>query len=1014
MKLSVVHLSDIHIKNEKDIIFQRVGALANSIQAETAGSDYVIVLTTGDIAFSGSPEEYDCAINLYSAILDSIQTKDKIALFAPGNHDCYHGDAKEKAIRDELIQVIVGDKSKIPTFDTTISSVQANFRSFSELVSGIQVNYDGFCTQFSVPIEQDEQVEIFILNSAWMSEKNEQPGKLIPYKYAPLNDCDAKIRLCAMHHTPNWFNPDDKRDFRQTVETNMNIVFTGHEHEFYSAIKKAQDGKEILFIEGMVLQDSTAPQTSGFNIVHLDTAPCAYTLTTHQFFDGFYSKSYITEEWTKIAPTKSRHRITLSDDFMEYLQDPGVLYMHPRKKELSLEDLYIYPDLRDLDAERKSSNTICIPFSDSSCLFTDSQIKTIILGEEKSGRTSLCKQIYVYQLHNGKIPILLSGQEIKSHKVDAFLKLLRKAFIKQYSEKYADIFDQTDQSRITLIIDDFNKSKLNYKHKALLLGSLEASFECILITADDLFRLEELVTEEIQDFSSRYHFYQIEEFGHLLRSKLISKWNKLGQETYISDEELTRLNDQAKNTIDTVIGKNYVPAFPFFLITILNSMDDPGKKGLAESSYGYYYDYLITGALKRLALKNEDIDALYNYLTELSFSFFDKEISSINYRELNEFHIWYCHEYSLILDQNYYVEMLTKSNIIRLLGEEYSFKYKYYYYYFLARYIAQHLSEKPAQDIVRQMCSSLHLDESSNVIMFLTHLSKNPFVLEQVLLNSKTIFEGNTPTTLQNDVEIINNLIHKLPQIELQDFDVEEKREENFKRKDRIEQNKMDISPDIDKNDQAYELLVSLQKAFKHQEIIGQILKNYYGSLKGITKKELCSEAFELCLRALSDFYNLLNNNLATIVEELKLIIKESGKTKEDKIESVAKKELFHLCEHISYCFIKKIATSIGSENLEGTYKEIVENNPTIANQMIELSIKLDFFRGFPIKEVKALCKNLETNILPYSVLKRLVINYLYMFPTSVSMRQRICDATNISMKCQRAIEATTTQKKQS
>ena len=1016
MKVTVIHLSDIHIKSEDDAIFDKVYCLSKSIKSNVVHSDKVLLITTGDIAFSGKESEYAAATNLYNSIIGFIDHEDVHVLFTPGNHDCNHYNEELFEVRKELISSVLQDVSKISLFEKTILKVQENYKKFHSDVSTYDLN-NLLCSKYKIDVCEGFSLDFFALNSAWMSEKKEVCGKIIPYKYGSIADSDANIKICAMHHTPNWFHPDQRREFRTLIESEADFLLTGHEHEFYSSRSINQDGCETQYVEGQVLQDSSDSLTSGYNVIHLDTERCEYLISTHEYRSNIYKEVRHSEEWIPVIPKSCAEKIVPNKKFFDLLQDPGMLYMHPRKKNLTLQDIYLHPDLRDIDAEKKSQKNVCTPLVSSKEILNSSSNK-IILGEEKSGRTSLCKQLYMSKCRGVEIPIFIKGSDVKSHKVEDFEKIVLKSFVEQYSESQKDLFLQTERNNIFLIVDDLNRSKLNHKHKCILLDNISNLYGNITITVDELFQIEELVTEDLNELSNKYHFYQIEQFGHLLRAKLIAKWNELGQESYVTNEELTRLNDKAKSTIDTVIGKNYVPSFPFFLITILNSIDDHGKQGVAESSYGYYYDYLITGALKNLNLKNEDIDALYNYLIEFSYKLFSEDASSLNASEISDFDVWYCREFQLKQDRHNFLKMLQESKIIRESNGEYSFRYSYFYYYFLAKYISQHIGDDESREIIKEMCATLHRDESSNVVMFLTHLSKDRFVLDQVLLNSKSIFSDNTPTTLQKDVEIINKLVNELPKIELKERSVEKFREDKLKLRDEFEQrtnglnDEMDRDKNLANNPDTYSLIVALQKAFKHQEIIGQILKNYYGSLRGEVKEELCNEAFELCLRSLSEFYTLLNDNLPLIIDEVKDLIREDGKTREDKIDSRAKREIFYICEQISYCFFRKISSAIGSDKLEETYKRIVAKNPTVANEMVEIAIKLDFYRLFPIKDVKVLCKKLETNILPYSILKRLVVNYLYMFPTNFSLKQQICDATNISMSCQRAIEATTHQKK--
>jgi hypothetical protein len=58
------------------------------------------------------------------------------------------------------------------------------------------------------------------------------------------------------------------------------------------------------------------------------------------------------------------------------------------------------------------------------------------------------------------------------------------------------------------------------------------------------------------------------------------------------------------------------------------------------------------------------------------------------------------------------------------------------------------------------------------------------------------------------------------------------------------------------------------------------------------------------------------------------------------------------------------------------------------------------------------MAENLKNNLLPLSLMKKMVLHYLYMFPTDYKERQKICNLLGIAMSSQRAIELRSTQKK--
>ena len=317
------------------------------------------------------------------------------------------------------------------------------------------------------------------------------------------------------------------------------------------------------------------------------------------------------------------------------------------------------------------------------------------------------------------------------------------------------------------------------------------------------------------------------------------------------------------------------------------------------------------------------------------------------------------------------------------------------------------------------MCKRLYRDEFANIIIFLTHLSKNPFILDEILVNSKTIFSEFTPVKFEKDISNINALLNEIPRLVLKNKDVKKTREEKLRKQDEFEfsekqNSKVENHDEFDLREDIIELdeVSKLNLAFKTVEILGQILKNYYGSLKRNRKLELCEEAYFIGLRSLNLFFSVLGENTDHIVNEIKSYIEKKKLVDKNKIEDASKSLLFGLFNIISYSFIRKISGCIGSENLSETFKEVLNKNNIISVRLVDMSIKLDFFKAFPYGDISKLQKTLAENPLPLTILKRLVINHLYMFPTLYKDKQRICNTLKISMAFQRTIDATSTQKK--
>ena len=69
MKILFLHLSDLHLSKAEDINETAIKEIAASLSPQSIGAvNKIIILSTGDIAYSGKRAEYD---TFFSLIIDS-------------------------------------------------------------------------------------------------------------------------------------------------------------------------------------------------------------------------------------------------------------------------------------------------------------------------------------------------------------------------------------------------------------------------------------------------------------------------------------------------------------------------------------------------------------------------------------------------------------------------------------------------------------------------------------------------------------------------------------------------------------------------------------------------------------------------------------------------------------------------------------------------------------------------------------------------------------------------------
>ena len=181
-------------------------------------------------------------------------------------------------------------------------------------------------------------------------------------------------------------------------------------------------------------------------------------------------------------------------------------------------------------------------------------------------------------------------------------------------------------------------------------------------------------------------------------------------------------------------------------------------------------------------------------------------------------------------------------------------------------------------------------------------------------------------------------------------------------------------------------------------EILGEIVKNYSG-LDGGIKTNLINEIYKLGLRSNKSIISFIEDNHTLVLEVVEKIIEKKNYVAEEKKKKVAGEIVFNVALSHSIGILKRISKAIASEELTMVNNEIFESkNDNMAIELIRHAIELDFSNGLKIKEVKSIHHKLEkeNNTLSDSVLKRLVLEHLYMFDKKIAIKQRACSAVGI------------------
>ena len=504
--------------------------------------------------------------------------------------------------------------------------------------------------------------------------------------------------ITVLHHPLGWFDPENSRQLRTELSQCSSIVIFGHEHMTDTTRMLTPLGDHVRYIDGGVLK-STGNEESSFNLILLDTESCklkslAFGRTRNRY------EAEVTSDWedaTRLTSVESG-RFRLRTGVRNMMEDIGINVIHPRREELTLRDLFVYPDLVPItDDTSQTQERFERSVSAETLIFRDEASHIVLEGSGTSGKSALLRMLFSEYYHRGKIPLYVKGLTFRPGQSHNLRQVLKKVFCDTYAGEDFTEYERLAQSERVLLVDDFNFTG----HDAIVhrdaLEYIQAFFgDAILVTSDTLPLHRVLEREDCKDLATRYQYYHIREFGHVKRDELIKRWILLGRSSRDwNSASLLKERDHARNVMNTTIGRNFMPSFPVIVLIILQSRET-GSASPIGSTYGHHYQFLITRSLTQCGVTPQDMDAVANYISELAYSaFFRGRVREISDDEYSQWHVEFCCEYGVRWKSATMLEKLERG---RILGREPTgqvfFKYQYVYFFFLAKRLARSLDEE--------------------------------------------------------------------------------------------------------------------------------------------------------------------------------------------------------------------------------------------------------------------------------------------------------------------------------
>lgn len=740
-----------------------------------------------------------------------------------------------------------------------------------------------------------------------------------------------------------------------------------------------------------------------------------------------YVKDILKEEIQEAVMSKPKEQRQvipeIKESFKIYLNDLEANFAHSKVDPLRIEDIYIAPDLKDLNNGKKTTNVKVENLDSLTDAIDVEGTKFAFLGNDSAGKSANCKYLFQKYFELGLYPVLMSGSDVGSNiRPETLKNLIEEKIAEQYEVPFK--LSEIDDTRVIVIIDDFHKAtKGKNRYWPALMKNLEDLFHHIIVTGNSLMLIENL---NKQDAFRNFKVYAILEFGPKFRYELVNKWNTIGIETRFQDHnEILRKNDAYLSYIKAIIGKNYIPSYPFYLLSMLQALEGGNVQNPNYSIHGFYYEVLINECFSKAIKDRKEISLYYNYLTQFCFFLFEKGVKDISLDEFEAFHKIYCEKHDLTYRKETILETFDSAKLLYINSRVY-IKEKYVYYFFVAKYIANEIANREEiKELVTKMCYRVFRDEYASIIMFVTHLSKDNFIISELIKIANSLFPEANVAQLQDDINEINELVESIPGQVIEIVNVDEQRNEELNEEEELEKLEKELEEEktnydnfsLDDDISTIDFFARITRALKTIDILGQVAKKHWGELDGEQKLNLVTTTYNVGLKTLDFYLKLLQKNSKDIVEHISQLIKEKHfKDKhslEKGIEEASRNFVFRLCFMSSFGITKRISNAIGYDKLKNTFDKALVAQPYNSVKLIDLAIKLGYSSiSTHIELIEDYKDKMEKNKLSIVVLQNLVIDYMYMFDTDYKTRSRICNKLGVSVQEQIKIDQTSTVKK--
>ena len=610
-----------------------------------------------------------------------------------------------------------------------------------------------------------------------------------------------------------------------------------------------------------------------------------------------------------------RNCFSVKEEFIDEITK--IDFISQQKQDIRLSDLFVFPSLY--------FNT------DHNVTFVVDNVNQIIEkkyalidGDDLSGKTALCFHLFLTLVEEERPVIFIDLKDMGSKRPS--MKIYQETYSKQFQ---GDFSLWSRQGGITVILDNLSYASNSMEH---VIFAKEHFHNVVVTVSSDIYRAYWNDDSRLANFTN----IKIDRLSHSKQEKLIRKWMGLSnQSVSITDGRI----DQLENKINSIIINNrIVPRYPFYVLSILQLGEGFMPNDLKITAYGHCYYVMIFAHLSRSGVNEEDseINSCINFASHLAYYIYKEghNSSSVGAEEFKNFTEGYKKEF-----------VIKNSTIMRLQAQDYGiiknrrFRNPYMYYYFLGKYLSDHSVENG--NIIANMADKSHVKTNCLALIFIIHHSKDIDLIDDILLRTMCSLDDVPPSSLSaEETKIFESLVKAIPGDLTSKNNVAEEREKERNARDLRDQENLLAD---EEGESEHRGINEIYRILKNNEILGQILRNKYGSLTKAKIMEIIQTVADGGLRIIKFF--LMDqkqvNEVATFI---------SQKYPEHDFDKIKSDVLFFMFIW-TVINLEKIAHEINKPEISSVIEEVFHDKATPAYELIGYFTRLDSVDKFGDKE---------------------------------------------------------------